>query len=135
MMPDPRNYLGRGWSFPVRLREKTGSVSLSEYDADVRESIRVILSTAPGERVMRPDFGCGIHDMAFEAISTTTLADMEDRVREALAAFESRIDVTLVRAVSGNGFDGQLLISIDYVIRGTNNQLNFVYPFYIRERG
>src|SRR5258708_19516172 len=111
MMADPRNYLGRGWSFPVRLREKTGSVSLSEYDADVRESIRVILSTAPGERVMRPDFGCGIHDMAFEAISTTTLADMEDQVREPLAAFESRLHVTLFRPVTGTASYVHLLIS------------------------
>jgi hypothetical protein len=134
-MPDPREYLGRGWSFPVRLREREGTVRLSEYDQDIRESIWIILSTSKGERMMRPDFGCGIHDMVFEAISTGTLADIEDQVRTALAAFEPRIEVLEVNAQSDDGVNGRLRISIDYVVRGTNNQLNLVYPFYIRERG
>lgn len=85
---------------------------------------------------MRADFGCGIHDLVFEVINTTTLTDIEVRIREALAAFEARIDVTRVSALSEEaGVNGLLRISIDYVIRGTNNQLNLVYPFYITERG
>ncbi len=136
MLLDPKSYLGRGWSFPVRLHEKEGTIRLSEYEADVQESIWIILSTSKGERVMRPDFGCGIHDLVFEVINTTTLAEIETNVQEALAAFEPRIDVTRVKALSPDvGFDGKLGISIDYVIRGTNNQLNLVYPFYIKERG
>jgi len=135
MQLDPKSYLGRGWSFPVRLHEKEGTIRLSEYERDIQESIWIILSTAKGERVMRPDFGCGIHDLVFEVINTTTLAEIETRVQEALATFEARIDVTKVGALSGNGVDGQLRISIDYVIRGTNNQLNLVYPFYIKGRG
>lgn len=131
---DPKSYLGRGWSFPVRLDDKKGTVALSEYERDVQESIWIILSTAKGERVMRSDFGCGIHDLVFEVVNTTTLAEIESRVREALAIFEPRIDVSKVSALSGNGVDGQLRISIDYVIRGTNNLLNLVYPFYIKER-
>ena len=133
-MLDPKSYLGRGWTFPVRLDEKKGIVSLSEYERDVQESIWIILSTSKGERVMRPDFGCGIHDLVFEVVNTGTLAEIESRVREALATFEARIDVSNVSALSGNGIDGQLRISIDYVIRGTNNLLNLVYPFYIKER-
>lgn len=135
-MPDTRSYLGRGWSFPVRLDDKAGAIRLAEYDEDVRQAIRIILGTARGERVMRPDFGCGIHDLAFETISTATLADIGDRVREALAAFEPRIDVQRVDALAADaGLDGQLRISIDYTVRGTNNQFNLVYPFYIQERG
>lgn len=134
MSLDPKSYLGRGWTFPVRLDQKKGTVSLSEYERDVQESIWIILSTSKGERVMRPDFGCGIHDLVFEVVNTTTLAEIENRVREALGTFEARIDVSNVSASSGNGVDGQLRISIDYVIRGTNNQLNLVYPFYIKER-
>jgi phage baseplate assembly protein W len=134
MLLDPKSYLGRGWSFPVRLHEKEATISLSEHERDIQESIWIILSTAKGERVMRPDFGCGIHDLVFEVINTTTLAELETRVQDALATFEPRIDVTKVSALSGNGIDGQLRISIDYVIRGTNNQLNLVYPFYIKER-
>jgi len=131
----PKSYLGRGWSFPVRLDEKEGTIRLSEYERDVQESIWIILSTAKGERVMRPDFGCGIHDLVFEVINTTTLTEIQTRVLEALVAFEPRIDVMQVSALSGGGVDGQLRVSIDYVIRGTNNQLNLVYPFYIKERG
>jgi phage baseplate assembly protein W len=135
MLLDPKSYLGRGWSFPVRLDEKEGTIRLSEYERDIQESIWIILSTAKGERVMRPDFGCGINDLVFEVINATTLAEIEVRVQEALATFEPRIEVTNVSALSSGGVDGQLRISIDYVIRGTNNQLNLVYPFYIKERG
>lgn len=135
MQLDPKSYLGRGWSFPVRLDEKEGTVRLSEYERDVQESIWIILSTAKGERVMRPDFGCGIQDLVFEVINITTLTGIETSVKEALGTFEPRIDVTKVSALSNGGLDGQLRISIDYVIRGTNNQLNLVYPFYIKERG
>jgi phage baseplate assembly protein W len=135
-MLDPKSHLGRGWSFPVRLHEKEGTIRFSEYEKDIQESIWIILSTRKGERVMRPDFGCGIHDLVFEVINTTTLTDIEVRVREALAEFEPRIDVTRVSALSdGGGVHGQVRISIDYLVRGTNNQLNLVYPFYIKERG
>jgi phage baseplate assembly protein W len=133
---DPRSYLGRGWSFPVRLQGRSGAIRVSEYDEDVRESIRIILSTSKGERVMQPEFGCGIHDLVFAVINTTTMADIEDSVRRALAMFEPRIDVVQVTvAAATQGVDGKLEVSIDYVIRGTNNQLNFVFPFYLRERG
>jgi len=134
-MLEPKSFLGRGWSFPVRLHEKEGTIRFSEYEQDVRESIWIILATSKGERVMRPDFGCGIHEMVFEVINTTTLTLIETTVRQALAAFEARIDVTQVKALSDGGIDGRLRISIDYVVRGTNNQFNLVYPFYIRERG
>jgi Bacteriophage baseplate protein W len=134
-MPDPNSFLGRGWSFPVRVHEKEGTIRLSEYAQDIRESIWIILSTAKGERVMRQDFGCGIHDLVFEVINTTALSAIEEGVRQALATFEPRIEVSQVKALSDSGSDGQLRISIDYLIRGTNNLLNLVYPFYIQERG
>ena len=134
-MPDPNSFLGRGWSFPVRVHEKEGTIRLSEYAQDIRESIWIILSTAKGERVMRQDFGCGIHDLVFEVINTTALSAIEEGIRQALATFEPRIEVSQVKALSDSGNDGQLRISIDYLIRGTNNLLNLVYPFYIQERG
>jgi phage baseplate assembly protein W len=135
-MVDAKAYLGRGWSFPVRLDDKAGTIRVSEYEQDIRESIWIILSTSKGERAMRPDFGCGIHDLVFEVINTTTLTAIDDTVREALAAFEPRIDVLQVKSETAErGLDGKLLISINYVVRGTNNQLNLVFPFYLRERG
>jgi len=134
-MADPRAFLGRGWSFPVRPHEKVGAIRLSEYDQDIRESIWIVLATSKGERIMRPTFGCGIHDLVFEVVNTTTLAAIESNVRDALAEFEPRIDVVAVKALPDGGTDGFLRISIDYLVRGTNNLLNLVYPFYIRERG
>ena len=134
-MPDARAFLGRGWSFPVRVHDKDGTIRLSEYEQDIQQSIWIILSTSKGEGVMRPEFGCGIHDLVFEVINTTTLTAIEEGVLEALALFESRIEVKQVKALSNGGLDGQLRISIDYEVRGTNNQFNFVYPFYIKERG
>jgi phage baseplate assembly protein W len=134
-MADARAFLGRGWSFPVRVDDREGTIRLAEYETDIQQSIWIILSTAKGERVMRPEFGCGIHDLVFEVVNTTTLTGIEASVREALALFEARIDVLQVKATSNAGLDGQVRISIDYQIRGTNNQLNLVYPFYIKERG
>jgi phage baseplate assembly protein W len=134
-MLDPKSYLGRGWAFPVRVDEKARAIRFSEYERDVRESIWIILSTAKGERVMRPDLGCGIHDLVFEVVNTGTLSEIESNVRQALATFEPRIDVVQVSAVSSGGMDGKLRISLDFQIRGTNNLLNLVYPFYVRERG
>jgi phage baseplate assembly protein W len=134
-MANARAFLGCGWGFPVRVDDKSGAIRLSQYEQDIQQSIWIILSTAKGERVMRPDFGCGIHDLVFEVINTTTLAEIEDGVRAALARFEARIDVRQVNALTNAGVDGQLRISIDYEVRGTNNQFNFVYPFYIKERG
>ena len=134
-MGDAQAFLGRGWGFPVRVDDKVGTIRFAEYETDIQQSMWIILSTSKGERVMRPEFGCGIHDLVFEVINTTTLTDIEENVREALALFESRIEVKQVKALSNRGLDGQLRISIDYEVRGTNNQSNFVYPFYIKERG
>lgn len=135
-MTDARAFLGRGWNFPVRVDDREGTIRLAEYETDIRQSIWIILSTRKGERVMRPDFGCGIHDLVFEVVNTTTLTDIEENVREAMALFESRIDVKRVSAQSSNGgVNGDVRISIDYEVRGTNNQFNLVYPFYITERG
>lgn len=134
-MVDARAFLGRGWHFPVGVDDREGAIRLAEYETDIQQSIWIILSTSKGERVMRPEFGCGIHDLVFEVVNITTLTDIEENVREALALFESRIEVKQVKATSNAGLDGQVRISIDYEVRGTNNQLNFVYPFYITERG
>ena len=128
-------FFGVGTAFPLRLDPATQGLARAEYEESVRQSILLILGTAPGERLMRPEFGCGIHDLVFAAISETTRTEIEGTVRSALAEFEPRIDVTAVSVSRGQHLDGRLDVSIDYVVRGTNNQLNIVYPFYIKERG
>ena len=80
----PKSFLGRGWKFPVRIDPTTGRVAMSEMEQDIKQSILILLSTAPGERLMRPEFGCGIHDLVFSSMSTVTMGLFESRVREAI---------------------------------------------------
>jgi phage baseplate assembly protein W len=127
-----REFLGKGWKFPVRLDSK-GAIELSEYEQDIREAVWIILSTAKGERVMRPDFGCGIHDYVFASVNTANIALIESSVREALTTWEPRIEIQQVNVSTENIDNGQLMISIGYTVRSTNNEFNLVYPFYLTE--
>jgi phage baseplate assembly protein W len=130
-----REFLGVGWSYPVAIDPLSGDVALSAYDRDVREAIRIILETAPGERVMRPRFGCGIHDLVFEEISATTLFAVEASVREALTTYEPRIELLAVEVDPLQALDGYLIVTIGYRVRRTNQIDNLVYPFFYREGG
>jgi hypothetical protein len=123
-------FLGRGWAFPMGIGID-GSITMSAYETNVKESIFIILNTAQGERIMRPDFGCGIHNLVFETIDTTTLTLIEDTVRQALTLWEPRIKVKEVKISKENIDQGQLMISIDYTVNKTDNRFNLVYPFYI----
>lgn len=125
-------FRGTGWRFPVET-DSSGEVALSSNERDIKESIRIILGTAPGERVMRPKFGCGVHEFAFEIVNATTLASVENTVREALDRWEHRIDVNEVTASAEKIDVGQLLVRIDYRVRTTNAEANLVYPFYLDE--
>ena len=127
-----KDFLGRGWTFPVKA-DGRGHLPTSEYEEDIREAIWIILSTSKGERVMRPDFGCGIHDFVFAAVNVSTLALVESSVKEALTLWEPRIELKGVKASTEKISEGQLIISIDYAVRLTNNRFNLVYPFYLRE--
>lgn len=111
----------------------TGRIAMSEYEKDIRESIWIILSTAKGERVMRHDFGCGIHDLVFAPINTTTVNLVQKGVQEALTLWEPRIELINVEVSTERVDEGRLLISIDYRVRVTNNRFNLVYPFYLKE--
>ena len=123
------DFLGRGWNFPVTL-ERSGQ-SMSEGEANISDSIWIILATAPGERVMRPDFGCGIHRFAFAVRDANTLGRISNEVREALVRWEPRIDVLDVQ-VEVKGRQGEvLLLNVRYRVRSTNNFFNLVYPFYL----
>jgi phage baseplate assembly protein W len=122
-------FLGIGWGFPVQL-DDTGAIITAQYDESVRQSIWIILGTAKGERVMRPNFGCGIYDLVFEVNSASTSGKVAQAVREALLVQEPRIDVRDVQ-VTAQGDGDTLYIHIDYQVRATNNVFNLVYPFYL----
>ena len=127
-----KEFLGRGWRFPVNVTP-AGKIMMSEHEADIKEAIWLILSTSKGERVMRPDFGCGIYEFVFATINTTTIGLIEASVREALTLWEPRIELINVNVATDKAEEGMLLISIDYRVRTTNNEFNLVYPFYLKE--
>ena len=125
------DFLGTGWAFPVRVG--AGAIEAVSGDEDVRQSIHLILATAKGERVMRPDFGCGIHDLVFAAVSTQLIARVRREVEDALRTYEARIEVLRVAVATGGLAVGRLDVEIDYRVRATNQTGNYVYPFYFRE--
>ncbi len=124
-----KSFLGVGLGFPVDASDQ-GALRRAEYEVSVRESIWIILSTAKGERAMRPDFGCGIHEFVFDTVTAATEGQVAAAVYDALLRFEPRIDVRDV-TVGVGGVGEVLLISIDYEVRATNNAFNLVYPFYL----
>ncbi|HEY0365457.1 MAG TPA: GPW/gp25 family protein [Pyrinomonadaceae bacterium] len=133
MALDPtKAFLGVGWAFPPAL-ESNGSVADAVYEEDIRQAIEIIIFTNRGERVMRPEFGAGLNEFIFENVSTTTLALIETRVREALIAWEARIDIEQVSVTSDRGERNKLLIDLTYTVRATNSRHNLVFPFYLEE--
>ena|SRR5437899_2705760 len=125
----PKTFLGVGWSFPVDV-DSSGAIQVAAYEESVRQAIWIILGTSKGERVMRPDFGCGIYDLVFEVNSASTAGKVAQEVRDSLLVLEPRIDVLNVQVEAQD--DGTtLLINIDYQVRATNNVFNLVYPFYL----
>lgn len=130
-----KDFLGRGWAFPVALDQRTGLVASVEYEEDLRQSIMIILETAPGERVMRPNFGCGIHELVFTAVDTTAIQQIRSTVEEALRRCEARIDVLNINVDEAATSEGKLVVEIEYRVRKTNQTGNLVFPFYFREGG
>lgn len=124
-----KTFLGVGWDFPIQW-DSSGAIETAQYEESVRQSVWIILGTSKGERVMRPDFGCGIYDLVFEVNSASTTGKVAEEVREALLVQEPRIDVRNVQ-VEAQGDGETLLIQIEYQVRATNNVFNLVYPFYL----
>ena len=131
MADGAKAFLGVGWGFPVEL-DSSREVSVVKYEDDIRQAIWIILGTAAGERVMRPDFGAGLQALVFEPINTTTMALVRQRVQEALTLWEPRIDNVTVQ-ITAQPAQGRLMIDIHYRVRTTNTFYNLVYPFYLQE--
>jgi len=122
--------IGTGLGFPLRV-DRQGAVALVSGSDDINEAIRLILSTAPGERPMRPLFGCGIHDYVFESIDAYTIGRLEREVRIAIDRWEPRIEIEDIRIDTDEAGNGKLAIELAYVVRATNDRRNLVYPFYV----
>lgn len=131
--PTGKEFMGRGWAYPFRLEPATGRIATIADEEDIQQSIRIILGTAKGERVMRPGFGCGIHDLVHGVIDMATIAQIKRDVAAALRLYEARIDVLAVSVDASNFVSGRLEVEIDYRVRQTNQPGNLVFPFYFKE--
>lgn len=131
-MAGTSNIVGTGWSFPVRVNS-TGGISLVSSARDIEQAISIIVSTSPGERAMRPTFGCRIHELVFAPTTDDTLNLARQYVEEALAMWEPRIDVEEVDAEFSPDDPRSMDIVISYTIRATKDERTLVYPFYLIE--
>lgn len=127
------SFLGLGWNFPIGQDASHHIALTSDGEESVRQSIWTILATSPGERVMRPGFGCGINDLVFAVNNAATATTVTRAVREALATWEPRIDVLDVYAAPDPNQSNVLNIEINYQVRSTNSRFNLVYPFYLEQ--
>lgn len=127
-----KSFLGVGWAFPPDTAPD-GNIAEAVYEDDIRQAIRIIMFTNPGERLMRPDFGAGLESFVFEPVSTTTMASIGRQVEQALNLWEPRIDVLEVKTSTDASERNKLLIDVSYRIRASNSVHNLVYPFYLQE--
>ena len=132
-MAENKSFLGSGWSFPPRFMESTDGLELSDDDRDIAESILILLSTTPGERVMNPGYGCDLHSMVFANISNTTKTRIEDMITTAILYYEPRVNVMGILVDDSEQMIGKLNINISYEVKGINSRKNMVYPFYLTE--
>ena len=122
--------IGSGLAFPLQV-DRRGGIALARDETDIEQAIELILGTAPGERPMRPEFGCGVHDFVFDSVDASTVGKMEEAIRDALDRWEPRVIVQTVEFDLSYVGEGRLVIDIGYRVRVTNTLRNLVYPFYV----
>ncbi|MBL7740224.1 MAG: GPW/gp25 family protein [Chitinophagaceae bacterium] len=132
-MSNHLSFLGTGWSFPPAFDYTSRQVHMLQDEEDIRSSLEILLTTRPGERVMRPDYGCNLEELAFESLTTTFQTHIKDLVETAILYHEPRIEVNKIELDETGEPEGRIIISIDYTVRATNSRFNFVYPFYKAE--
>ena len=131
-MIDQTSFLGKGWGFPPTFSKATKSVSMSEEEQDIQESLHILLTTRVGERVMLPKYGCNMDRLLFEPLNTTLQTYMEDLVKTAILYFEPRIKLNKI-TLTPKSEEGMIEIEVIYTVKTTNSRFNFVYPFYLEE--
>jgi phage baseplate assembly protein W len=125
-----RPFLGRGWSFPPAFNRSFGGVEMLEQEADIASSLEVLLSTALGERVMLPQYGCNLEELVFESLDTRMKTLMADKVESAILYHEPRIELENVLLDESRESEGIVLIEVIYRVKSTNSRFNFVFPYY-----
>ena len=132
-MKTDKSFLGTGWSFPPMFDKVSATVQLVSEEDDIAQSLQLLLSTTPGERVMQPDFGCNLDIMLFEPITTTLVAFVKDMIETSILYFEPRIDLDFVDINTLQVTEGLILIQLHYTVLSTNSRYNLVYPYYLEE--
>lgn len=133
MIYKPDSFLGRGWDFPPAFSNQGGSVAMLDTYEDIQSSLRILLGTATGERVMQPEFGCNMDELVFEALDTTMKTFMKDKIFTAILYHEPRVNLLDVLFHEQQINEGVVFIEIVYQVRGTNSRKNLVFPFYKNE--
>ena len=133
IMAENKSFLGSGWSFPPRFLESSEGLDMSHDERDIAESLFILLSTTPGERVMNPKYGCDLQRMVYANISKSSKTLIKDMITTAILYFEPRIEVIAIDIEDKGQLEGKLEINILYEIKGTNSRRNMVYPFYLTE--
>jgi Bacteriophage baseplate protein W len=127
------SFIGRGWGFPPQfISPQSGPVMVSAEE-EIRQAIRILITTAVGERIMHPRFGCGLSSFLFEGVNFAVLADLKEELRNVILLAESRVDIEGISVDFLDQENGQLAIDIQYSIRETNTRSNLVFPFYLTE--
>ena len=127
-----REFLGRGVAFPLQVDSRSG-IALASAEHDVEQAIKIILETSPGERVMRPEFGCRIHELVFAPHNAATEGLIIHYVEEALERWEPRVEVQEVRVLPNPDSGGELMVEIDYRLKDTYDERSIIYPFYLTD--
>lgn len=130
---DGASFLGTGWAWPVRFAPQGRGVEMASGERDVRESLRILLSTTPGERVMQPTFGCALRTQVFEVLDASRATEIHDLVARAVLHFEPRVELIDVVVTQPDPLEGQVLVELTYRMRATNTRHNLVYPLYLNE--
>ncbi len=125
-----KEFLGQGLAFPLQVNPR-GEIALARGERDIDQSIRIILGTRPGDRVMRPEFGCRAHELLFSPRDATTAGLMKAYVEDALGRWEPRIEVREVAVSSDPDNDGAMLVEIQYQVKQTHDDRSIIYPFYL----
>jgi phage baseplate assembly protein W len=133
VLEDDRRFLGRGWGFPPAFDLQSGGVKMVVEEEDIEESLLILFSTSPGERLMLPEYGCDLRDHVFDSVDNTTLTHLKGLIADAVLFFEPRIRLEEVEIDSRKIVEGTLFILLQYTVLSTNSRSNMVIPFYLTE--
>lgn len=127
-----KQFLGKGLAFPLQVNAR-GELAMVSGAQDIEQALHIILGTMPGERMMRPEFGCRVHELVFHPRNATTEGLIDYYVRQALGRWEPRINVEDVKVSYHDGFDGKVMVEVEYEVKTTHDQRSIIYPFFVSE--